>query len=450
MAAFLVGCILESPPSSEELREQVLPTTPLPGQWSAGKPAPGEVENNWLATFADPRLDELVAEAVKYNTDLRVAAARVEQAAAYVRVAGGNLYPTVDGLARAGGEMSGDNSGLEGWLVSASWELDVWGRVRYGVRATKEQYASAEADFAFARQSLAALVAKSWFLATEAALQREFLTEMVGSAEKLLQLAEQRQRVGVGSELDVASARVDLQTYRDSLRQVELAYEQSLRALELLVGRYPGAEIAVPDQFGSLAASVPAGLPSELLERRPDVIAAQKRVAAAFSRVKEAQMARLPSISLTGSGSHITSELFVLQDRENPMWSIGGKAFVPLFTGGSLKAQVEVRTAEQKQAIAQYVQTALKAFGDVENALSGEFALEQRETILAAAVIDAERALRLAETRYRVGSYDLRFVQQQQLAYYVSRMNLLRVQSERRVQRVNLHLALGGDFAATA
>jgi NodT family efflux transporter outer membrane factor (OMF) lipoprotein len=273
---------------------------------------------------------------------------------------------------------------------------------------------------------------------------------MVGSAQKLLELAEQRQRIGIGSELDVVSARVELQTYRDSLRQVELAYEQSLRALELLVGRYPGAAIAVPDQFGNLAADVPAGLPSELLERRPDVIAAQNRVAAAFSRVKEAQMARLPRISLTGSGSHITSELFILQDRDDPMWSIGGKVLVPLFTGGSLKAQVEVRTAEQKQAIAQYVQTALTAFGDVENALSSEFALVQRETILAAAVTHAERALRLAETRYRVGSGDLRLVQQQQLAYFVSRMNLLRVQSGRRVQRVNLHLALGGDFAANA
>jgi outer membrane protein TolC len=209
-------------------------------------------------------------------------------------------------------------------------------------------------------------------------------------------------------------------------------------------------EIAAPTQFGGLAASIPTGLPSELLERRPDVIAAQKRVAAAFSRVKEAQAARLPRFALTAGGSHISSELFVLQDRDNPVWSAGGSVFAPLFAGGALKAQVEVRTAEQKQAVAEYVQTALSAFGDVENALSSEFALQERETILSAAVSDAERALRLAETRYRVGSGDLRAVEQQQLAYHASRMNLLRVQSERRVQRVNLHLSLGGDFAASA
>jgi NodT family efflux transporter outer membrane factor (OMF) lipoprotein len=446
----IAGCALEPVPTSEDLRPEVFPDTPVPGQWTGGRPAPGEVQDDWLASFADPQLEALVKEALEHNVDLRVAAARVEQAAAYVRAAGGDLYPAVDLLARGGGEMSGDNSGLEGVLVSASWELDLWGRVRYVKRSAEDQYASAEADFVFARQSIAAQVAKSWFLATEASLQRDLLTEVADAATKILELADNRWDVGIGSEFDVASARVNLQGYRDRLRQVQLAYEQALRALELLVGRYPAAEVAARPAFGEVVPSVPAGLPSELLERRPDVIAAQKRVAAAFSRVKEAQAARLPRISLTGSGSHLTSDLFVLQDRENPTWSIGGSLFAPLFTGGELKAQVEIRTAEQKQAVAEYVKTALAAFGDVENALSSELALEERETILTAAVADAERALRLSEIRYRVGSGDLRSVEQQQLAYHSSRMNLLRVQSERRVQRVNLHLALGGDFAASA
>jgi outer membrane protein TolC len=220
--------------------------------------------------------------------------------------------------------------------------------------------------------------------------------------------------------------------------------------LELLLGRYPAAELSAPTKFGELVADVPAGLPSELLERRPDVRAAQQRVAAAFSRVGEAKAARLPRISLSASGSDLTSDLFVLQDRDNPVWSAGGSILAPLFTGGSLKAQVEVRTAEQKQAVEQYAKVARQAFGDVENALSSELALGEREAILAAAVADAERSVALSETRYRVGSGDLRSVEQQQLAYYSSRMSLLRVQSERRVQRVNLHLALGGDFAASA
>jgi multidrug efflux system outer membrane protein len=446
----VTSCALAPAPSTSDLRHETLPNAAVPAQWKSHDAGAGDVKGDWLATFADPQLETLVAEAMKYNVDLRVAGARVEQAAGYVRVAGGKLYPTLDAMGRAGGKLSGDNSGLVGWLVSASWELDLWGRVRYNTRGANEQYASAEADLAFARQSIAALTAKSWFLATQTALQKDLLVGMVDAAAKLLDLAEQRQRIGIGSELDVTSARVNLQMYRDSLRQMQLAHEQSLRALELLLGRYPGAEISVPAQFVSLSSAVPAGLPSELLERRPDVIAAQNRVAAAFSRVQEAQAARLPRISLTAGVSHISSELFVLQDRPNPVWSVGGNVVAPLFAGGALKGQVEVRTAEQKQALAQYEQTALKAFGDVENALSSELALQEREAILSTSVTDAQRALELAQTRYRVGSGDLRAVQQQQLAYFTSRMSLLQVQGEQRAQRVNLHLALGGDFGVKA
>jgi NodT family efflux transporter outer membrane factor (OMF) lipoprotein len=447
----LAGCIVLLPsPDSEDLKETELAHSPPPAEWTSQGAQPGSVQNDWLAAFSDQQLEALVAEAMQYNADLRAAAARAEQAAGYVKAAGGELWPAVTALGRGGGEMSGDDSGLEGWLVSASWELDVWGRVRYSRRSAEEQFASAEADYVFARQSLAALVAKSWFLATESALQRQLLTEAVNAAAKLLDLAERRLEVGIGNELDVTSARVTLQNYRDSLRQVELANEQSLRALELLIGRYPGAEIVVPNEFRELASDVPAGLPSELLERRPDVRAAEKRVAAAFNRVKEAQAARLPKISITGSVSDLTSDLFLLQDRENPVWSAGGQVLAPLFTGGTLKAQVEIRTAEQKQALAQYVQTALNAFSDVENALSSGLVLRQREEILASAVADAGRALELARTRYRVGSGDLRSVQQQQVAYLSSKMSLLRVQSEQRVQRVNLHLALGGNFTSEA
>ena len=172
------------------MRDEELAHAPPPDEWTAEGASAGDVQDDWLATFSDAQLEELVAEAIQYNADLRVAAARAEQAAAYVRAAGGALWPAVTGLARGGGEMSGDDSGLEGWLVSASWELDLWGRVRYSKRSAEEQYASTEADFVFARQSLAALVAKSWFLATEASLQQELLIAAVDAGAKLLELAE--------------------------------------------------------------------------------------------------------------------------------------------------------------------------------------------------------------------------------------------------------------------
>jgi hypothetical protein len=191
---------------------------------------------------------------------------------------------------------------------------------------------------------------------------------------------------------------------------------------------------------------VPAGLPSELLERRPDVIAAERRVAAAFNRVGEAQAARLPRISLTAGVNSVSSDLFVLEDRDNPIWSAGASLLAPIYQGGALKAQVEVRTGEQRQAVAEYARVGQRAFGEVEDALSRESAVRDREVILTRAVSESERALALSRVAYEVGSIDLRSVQQQQLAAFASRSALLRVQSEQRVQRVNLHLALGGGF----
>ena len=196
----------------------------------------------------------------------------------------------------------------------------------------------------------------------------------------------------------------------------------------------------------SLPATVPAGLPSELLERRPDVIAAERRIAAAFHRVGEAKAARLPTIALTTGVSAISSELFVLKSRDNPMWNLGASLLMPLFRGGALKTQVEIRTAEQKQAVAEYAAVGLRAFGEVESALSAEFAARDREQILTETQVNNQRALDIVRTQFKVGSTDLRFVTQRQLALLSTQSALVRMRAEQRIQRVNLHLALGGGF----
>lgn len=449
-AAVASGCALKAPPQADEIRPQALPNLTVPAQWAEKGGAAGAVVNGWIAAFDDPKLDALVREAIAYNPDLWVAAARIEQAAAYVKLAGATLYPQVNVLARGGGAMSGDSSGLEGVGLFASWELDFWGRVRAGREAAQLQYLSAELDARYAVQSIAALVAKSWFLATEARLQKGAAEEMVRSAERLASLARDRLRVGRGDEYDVAQAQASVQTYRDAVQQLDFSYRQSLRALEALLGRYPAAAVEVAPRLAAKPGPVPVGMPSELLERRPDVVAAERRIALAFFRTEEARAARLPRISLTGAVTSISSELFVLKDRDNPIWSAGASLLAPLYLGGALQSQVEIRTAEQKQAVAEYGRVGARAFGEVENALSSGFTLDERATILAQAVAQNERALELANVRYRVGSGDLRAVQQQQIALYGARTSFIRVQSEQLVQRVNLYLALGGGWVDEA
>ena len=425
-----------------------MPNVALPDKWTAQGAAAGAVADGWLSSFRDPRLDALVREAITNNVDLRVAAARVEQSAAYAKLAGATLYPQVQILARGGGKLSGDGSGLQGVGIFASWELDLWGRVRSEREASRFQYESVVLDEAYARQSIAAQAAKGWFLATEARLQRALAEEMTRSSESLVSLASDRQRIGRGDEYDVAQARASLQTYRDAIEQFELARQQALRSLEALAGRYPAAALEAPAQLATKPAPVPVGMPSELLERRPDVVAAERRVAAAFYAVEESKAARLPRISLTASATSISSDLFVLTSHSNPVIGLGVSLLAPIFTGGALESKVEIRTAEQKVAVAEYGRVGQRAFGEVENALSSEFTLEARAAVLREAVTQNERALEFANVRYRVGSGDLRAVQQQQLSLYAARTALLRVQSEQLVQRVNLYLALGGGWDA--
>ena len=449
LATALAGCALKSPPPVADLQKEALPHTAVPAAFKATGGVAAPLAGHWLATFNDPALSALVDEALNFNADLQGAALRVERAGGYLKVASASLLPSVDLFGTGSGASSNSTSGLNGLWLNASLEIDLWGRIRYGQAAAQADAEALAADYAFARQSLAAMVAKSWFLATEAGLQRAIVQDMVRTSESLLSLAQDRLRVGNGTEQDVAVARANVGPYRDMLRQADLSREQALRALELLLGRYPSAEVAVAPNLSAMPAPVPVGLPSELLERRPDVVAAERRVAAAFNRVGEAQAARLPRISLTAGINSISSDVLVLQDRDNPAWGLGASLLAPIYQGGALKAQVEIRTTEQKQAVAAYASAGQRAFSEVENALAAEFALSDREAILRANVRDNERALDLTQTQFRVGSTDRRSVDQRQLALHSARTSLLRVQSERLAQRVNLHLALGGSFSET-
>ncbi len=444
----IAGCAIKDPPSTADIQREALVHTTVPAGWKAENGMARPVADRWLDSFHDPALVALVDEALLYNADLKLAAARVEQAEGYVRVAGASLLPAVGVLAHGGGKLGGDGSGLSGIFLNASLELDVWGRVRYGKAAAEAQYASADADYAYARQSLAALVAKGYFLAIEAGLQQAIAQDVLHSAQELLRLARERRRIGVGDEQAVAEAEANVGSYRDTLRQVEFARAQALRALEAVLGRYPAAEIEVAKGLARMPEPAPVGLPSELLERRPDVIAAERRVDAAFNRVEAAKAAQLPRISLTAGGSSVSSELIQLQSHSNPVWSLGGNLVAPLYQGGALRAQVDISNAEQAQALAEYARIAQRAFGEVEGALSAEVALRDRDAILGENIVDNQRALDLAQIQYKVGKIDLRVVEQRQLALYGARTSRLHVQSEQLAQRVNLHLALGGNFEA--
>ncbi len=326
----LASCATDAPPTSAEIRDEALPELGFPEEWKAGASA-GSVADDWLATFADPELEALVDEALAKNLDLRVAASRVEQAAAQAEAAKAALRPAIHllgtgGLKLGGGDLS---SALQGLLLGISWEPDVWGRLRYGRDAAASSLHAARADQEFARQSLAATVARGWFTATESLLLLGVSERVVAASAQLVALAEQRAVVGIGADQDAAASRATLAQVEDARRQLEQAHGLALRSLEILLGRYPTTELRARIDLPALPGSVPAGMPLEMLERRPDLVAAERRVAAAFQRVGESQAAKLPRIDLNASASVIDSEVVDLQDDyENP--AIGaGATFVP-------------------------------------------------------------------------------------------------------------------------
>lgn len=439
------GCALKRPPETAQATAQAVPNAKVSDAWRSASAAPGPVEQAWLAQFNDPQLVALVDEALKYNSDLAATAARLDRAAAQVRVVGGALYPSADILGHA--SIGDDASGLNIGIFQVTWELDLWGRIRYGRAAAEADYASVAADLTGARQSLAAMVAKAWFLASEARLQRLMAQSTFEASRERVRLLEKRLEVGASSEQEISLGRSDAAKYEANLLELEQAEAAARRALETMLGRYPAAELEASSGLRSIETPVPAGLPLELLERRPDLIAARRRAAAAFFLVGEAEAARLPRISLTGSVGAVSSEFLEFKpDFSNPIAGFGANLLAPIFRGGSLKAQSAVRTAEQNEAVARYGGVVLRAFQEVEDSLNADASLRRREEVMAGMVRDTSRSVELSERQYAIGKIAQLSVIQERMRLYAAESVLLHLRAERLVQRVNLHLSLGGGF----
>lgn len=264
--------------------------------WSAAESG-GIVDDGWLKSFNDPELLELVDEAQQNNFGLKISQAQVEQANALAAQAGAALKPAV-GLSGGYSDRAGGNlSEIYGGGMKISWEADVWGRIRSGVAGAEEAAAASRSDYEYARQSLAALTANSWFVAIGSKILTGYSQEIVGLLEKTVEIVEKKETVGQGTMKDVHLAKAELASAQDAARQTLSAEQNAQRSLELLLGRYPSAQIEATDKLDAVPPPVATGIPSQLLERRPDLIAAEQRVAAAFYKEKEAELMHLPTFS---------------------------------------------------------------------------------------------------------------------------------------------------------
>jgi len=399
----------------------------------------GEVRDDWLKTFHDKRLNRLVKEGEANNPNLKVAAHRVERAIALTSLTHSGMMPTVD----LGGFYHDNNNAGSHEIAwggfSASWEPDVWGRVSNLVASDEAYTRSQMADLEFARQSLAAQIAEAWFNLNANSRIYEFNKEIVKIQEKGAFVLSKREEIGKGTKRDVHLSNALLASAQDSARAALDAKERSQRALEVLVGRYPTARIS-PDKLIRTLPKVPSGLPAQILERRPDVIAAQERVAAAFHAQKGAELLHMPNVRLKlGLGPNNINDAIT---------SLTAGLFAPLYTGGAIEAQIAMATADQKAAIAAYADIALRAFQEVENALASEEHLRRRYGYISTMVKEYKTAYDMTIEKYRIGESTILDILIIQGKWIYAEIIKMQIAKQRLVNRVKLHLALGGSFDA--
>jgi len=477
----LAGCALKHPPFGADIMPESA-RAQIPRSW-AGPHRSGAVVPNWILTFHDPELTALVADAVERNPDLKAAAARVEASRAAVRIAAASLYPRIamKGLGeRQGQHLSGDlgrdinppdfgNSGVEnsggagldtsmddtsrrwvyGIAAGATWEADVWGRIRSKKAAAKAESEALEADYEFARQSLAAAVARAYFTTIEAAQQEANAQETLDIYQQYSNLTDIQKQHGFASDFDVSQIKSRTASAEDALYTAQQARAQTIRAIEIVTSHYPAGRFDVRRSFPRQPRSVPAGLPAQLLERRPDLIASERRFAAAFHRVNEARTARLPRFVLSAASGLGTADLDSIGSLSALVWTFAGGITQPIFFGGELQAAQDLRTAEQKSAAANYVSHALHAFGDVEDALANDYYLRQREGALGSAVSSSGESVNLAGKQLEQGQIDMFTILRLAGENLAAKVQLTQIRASRLRERVNLYLALGGDFDGT-
>jgi NodT family efflux transporter outer membrane factor (OMF) lipoprotein len=399
-----------------------------------------KVQDGWIRTFHDQKLNALVKEAQINNPSLKVSAAKVERAVALINLAESELKPSVGASAYYHDNNAEGSREISFGGLFVSWEPDVWGRVGNIVSAQEELTAAQKADYNFARQSLAANTAKAWFILNANAKIYEFSKEIVVLQKKGLKILDAREKIGQGNKRDVHISKALVAEAQEATRTALTAKERSQRALEVLVGRYPSGKLQARSLY-RVPSRIPNGLPAQLLERRPDLIAARQRVAAAFHQEASAKLLHLPRVNLKlGLGPNSINDAIT---------NLAAGIFAPLYTGGAIEAQVAVATAEQKAAIAAYAQTALRAFQEVENALASEKHLTTRLKYVSTMVKEYKTAYDMTVERYRIGDssvLDVIIVQGKWVAAEIKKMQVLR---QRLINRVNLHLALGGSFDRT-
>ncbi|KIL99858.1 RND efflux system outer membrane lipoprotein NodT family [Paramagnetospirillum magnetotacticum MS-1] len=440
--------------------EYVRPATPPPAGWknaAQGNVWPGA---DWWRQFGSARLDELMARARAANFDLAAATARVRQADAQLGIAGASLLPSVSASAsetRARGSQAASTSSVSkarhtttsSATLTASYEIDFWGKNAAAVDAAQAAAEASRFDLQTATLTAQSGVATTYFEILGLAERIRLVRESITNSEGILAVFRDRQRAGTATSLDVAQQESVLATQRATLAPMERQMRQDYNALAILTGRMPEEFGLVPETLADLRVPVVgAGLPSELLARRPDVQSAEASLRAANADIAAARAAWFPAISLTGTGGFQSLDLMKMMTAQSLLWSVASSATQVIFDGGKIAGTVEQKRARFEELSQTYRKAVASSFSDVENALIAvEKAVEEVEAQRVAEAT-SRRAFEIAQAQMAGGIVDVTTVLNTQKTLFTAQDSLAQARLSQLQAIVGLYKALGGGWKA--
>ncbi|EPR37644.1 RND efflux system, outer membrane lipoprotein, NodT family [Desulfovibrio sp. X2] len=419
--------------------------------WKQARPADLGGRGDWWACYDDPTLDSLVARVAVSNQNVRQVEARYRQAKALVREARASYFPTVtaDGSATRGKQSPGSATATT-YAVSGdvSWELDLWGATRRSVESESAGAEASAADLAAELLSMQAELVTDYFALRTIDLELDLYKRTVAAYERSLSITRNQYNAGIVTRSDVASAETQLKSAQASAIDLEVDRRQYEHAIAVLMGQ-PPATFSLPPRLDALRVpDIPVGVPSELLERRPDIAAAERRAAAANAQIGVAMAAFFPTLTLSAGGGYQNDGLADLLSVPNRVWTLGPELALTLFDGGLRAAKTDYARAAYDETVAGYRQTVLDGFREVEDYLAALSVLAREQVVQNEAVSAAREAERLALDQYKAGTVDYVSVVSAQTQALSSELTSVGLQGRRIAASVSLIEALGGGWRA--
>jgi NodT family efflux transporter outer membrane factor (OMF) lipoprotein len=427
------------------------------GNWKQAQPNDQNLGGNWWEMFQDAQLNALESQVNVSNQNLKAAEAQYTQARALLRYNRAAYFPTLSAGADASRNKISNNRPpsltTNGRTYNdfqipfeLSYEVDVWGRVRRTVESYREQAQASAADLATVNLSMHAQVALFYFQARVLDAEEQLLNSTVTQYEQALELIQNRYAGGIASDLEVQQATTQLETTRAQAIDVGVARAQYEHAVAILIGKPPADFSLAALPLTTPPPPIPAGVPSELLERRADIAAAERRMASANAQIGVAKAAYYPTISLGATGGFESGVITTLISGPSALWSVGGSAIAPIFDAGRRRANVDQAIAAYDQNVANYRETVLTGFQQVEDNLAALRILENEAQVQERAVVAAQKYLELANTRYTGGVTSYLEVTTAQSAALSDELTAVNILGRRMVDAVTLVQALGGGW----